>query len=137
MPVAVDEGTGATLTLGTSTWETAARLLSLTPDATMRDALETSYLATTTAKTFMPADLRDNGGFSFEFLHIDSIEGPYAAAETVTITYPTGSGQTVPATLSGSAFLVEFTPGAAAVGEIMKGSGKYKWAGTITFTAAS
>lgn len=137
MPVAVDEGTGATLTLGTSSWETAARILSITPDAVMRDALETTYLATTTAKTFMPADLRDNGGFSLEFLHIDSIEGPFAAAETVTITYPTGTGQTTPATLSGSGFLVEFVPGNAAVGEIMKGSAKYKWAGTVTYTAAT
>ena len=137
MPTAVDEGQGATLTLGTSSWDTAARIISITPDAIMRESLNTSYLSTTTAHTFMPADLRDNGGFTIEFLHIDAVDPPYAVAETVTITYPTGSGQSVPAAISGSGFLTEYTPAGCVGGEVMKGQAKYQWAGTLTFTAAS
>jgi hypothetical protein len=137
MPVAVDEGTGATLTLGTHTWDTAARITSITFDTIARQSLETTYLATTSARTYMPEDLPDYGAITVEFLHIDSIAPPYAAAETVTVTYPTGSGQSVPATAAFSGFLVDYTPGSPAVGELMKGTAKWKITGVITFTAAT
>lgn len=137
-----DDGLGATLTLGTSTWDTAAVITSITPDAITREALDTTHLGTTTAKTFIPSDLRDNGGFSIEFIadaatSTTNIVPPMAAAETVTITYPPPSGSTNGATIAGSAFCTEYTPLSAAPGELMKGSAKWKWASTITFTAAS
>ena len=133
-----DDGLGATLTLGTSTWDTAAVITSITPDAITREALDTTHLGTTTAKTFIPSDLRDNGGFSIEFIaDAATSTPPMAAAETVTITYPPPSGSTNGATIAGSAFCTEYTPLSAAPGELMKGSAKWKWASTITFTAAS
>lgn len=135
-----DDGRGASLTLGTSTWETNALITSITPDAITRNALETSHLGTNTARTFIPEDLRDNGGFSVEFLHHDAVDPPMLTntnTETITITYPLQTGQTNAATISGAGFCVEYVPGAAAVGELMKGSAKFKWASTITFTAAS
>lgn len=134
-----DDGLGATLTLGTSTWEANAVITSITPDAITREALDTTHLGTTTAKTFIPTDLRDNGGFSVEFLAdaANTVCPPMAAAETVTITYPPPSGSTNGATISGSGFCTEYTPLSAAPGELMKGSAKWKWASTITFTASS
>lgn len=134
-----DDGLGATLTLGTSTWESNAVITSITPDAITREALDTSHLGTTTSKTFIPTDLRDNGGFSCEFTAdaANTVCPPMAAAETVTITYPPPSGATNGATISGSAFCTEYTPLSAAPGELMKGSAKWKWASTVTFTASS
>lgn len=134
-----DDGLGATLTLGTSTWESNAVITSISPDAITRESLDTTHLGTNTARTFIPADLRDNGGFSVEFLADagNTVCPPFAAAETVTITYAPPSGSTNGATISGSAFCTEYTPLSAAPGELMKGSAKWKWASTITFTAAS
>lgn len=137
MPTAVDEGAGATVTLGTATWDTAAKIVSVAFDAIARAALETTYLGTTGGRTFMPEDLPDYGSVTFEFLHIDSIAPPYAAAETITVTYPTAVGQSTPATVACSGFLLDYTPGGAAVGELMKGSAKYKFTGAMTFTAAT
>lgn len=137
MPTAVDEGHGATITLGTSSWDTAALITSITFDAIARAALETTHLATSSAKTFMPEDLPDYGSVTLEFLHIDAIAPPYAAAETFTATYPIGAGQSGAATIACSAFLTDYTPGSPVVGEIMKGSAKYKFTGAMTFTPAT
>jgi hypothetical protein len=137
MPTAVDEGRGATLTLGTSTWDTAALIISIEFDEIARAALETTHLTTANARTYMPEDLPDYGSVTLEFLHIDSIAPPYAAAETVTITYPLGTGQAVPATAAFLGFLTNYKPGGAVVGELMKGTAKYKVTGVITFTAAT
>lgn len=137
-----DDGLGATLTLGTSTWESNAVITSITPDAITREALDTTHLGTTVARTFIPSDLRDNGGFSCEFI-ADAGGGnattmpPMTTAETATITYAPPSGSTNGATISGSAFCTEYTPQSAAPGELMKGTIKWKWASTVTFTAAS
>ena len=137
MPIAVDEGTGATLALGTHTWDTAARLTNIGFDAIARASLETTYLGTTLARTYVPEDLPDYGSITCEFLHIDSIAPPYAAPETITVTYPLGVGQAVPAVAAFSGFLTDYTPGSPAVGELMKGSAKWKITGVITFTAAT
>lgn len=137
MPVAVDEGHGATLTLGTHSWDTAALITSISFDAIARASLETTHLGTSNARSYMPEDLPDYGAITVEFLHIDAIAPPYAAAETVTVTYPLGSGQSGAATIAFSGFLVDYTPGSPAVGEIMKGTAKWKAAGVMTFTAAT
>ena len=137
MPVAVDEGHGATLTLSSSTWETAALLTSLTWDPIARQALETTHLATTNGRSFMPEDLPDYGRLTAEFLHIDAIAPPYTTAETITVTYPLGSGQSGAATIACSGFLIDYTPGGAVVGEIMRGTAVWKLTGAMTFTAAT
>ena len=137
MPTAVDEGHGATLALGTATWDTAALIKSITFDAITRQALETTHLATTNGRSFMPEDLPDYGSLTVEFFHIDAIAPPYAAAETITVNYPVGSGQSGAATIACSGFLVDYTPGSPAVGEIMMGTAKWKLTGAMTFTAAT
>jgi hypothetical protein len=139
--VAADEGHGATLTMGTSTWDTNALIISITPDAITRAAIETTHLGTATARSFIPEDLVDNGGFTIEFLSngadTNAILPVLAAAETLTITYAVMSGNSTGQIITGSGFCTEYTPGSAAVGEVIKGSAKFKWAGTVTYTAAT
>lgn len=139
--VAADEGRGATLTLGTNTWDTNALITSITPDAVTRSPIETTHLGTTVARTFIPEDLVDNGGFTIEFLSNSSDANAtlpvLQAPETVTITYAIVSTSSTGHIITGSAFCTEYTPGAAAVGELVKGSAKFKWASTLTFTAAT
>lgn len=138
MPVAVDEGHGATLGLGTSTWDTAALIKSIAFSGATRAALETTHLATANGRSFMPEDLPDYGEMDVEFYHIDSIAPPYAAAETITVTYPLGSGQSGAATFACSGFCTDYKPGdPTGVGEIMMGSAKWKFTGAPTFTAAT
>ncbi len=139
--VAADEGRGATLTLGTNTWDTNALITSIQPEAVTRAALETTHLGTATARTFIPEDLVDNGGFTIDFLSngsdANAILPVLQAAETITITYAVVSTSSTGHIITGSGFCTEFTPGTAQVGELIKGSAKFKWASTLTFTAAT
>ncbi len=139
--VAADEGRGATLTLGTNTWDTAALITSIQPDAVTRAALETTHLGTATARSFIPEDLVDNGGFTIEFLNNGSDANAtlpvLLAAETITITYAIVGTSSTAQIITGSGFCTEYTMGSAQVGELIKGSAKFKWAGTLTFTAAT
>jgi hypothetical protein len=140
--VSADDGRGATLTLGTGTWGTAALITSIQPDAITRAALETTYLGTATARTFIPEDLVDNGGFTIEFLANGSDTNAkipvYTAPETLTITYAViGSNSTGQIITSTLAFCTEYTPPTAVAGELLKGSAKFKWNGVVTYTAAT
>ncbi len=138
MPTAVDEAHGATLGLGTSSWDSTALIKSIQFSGATRASLETTHLATSSARTFMPEDLPDYGDMTVEFYHIDSIAPPYAAAETITVTYPLGAGQSGAATFACSGFLTDYKPGdPVGVGEIMLGSAKWKFTGAPTFTAAT
>lgn len=138
---AADDGHGATLTLGTNTWEANALITSIQPDPVTRDVIETTHLGTSTAKSFIPADLVDNGGFTIEFLNNSSDANAtlpvLQAAETVTITYATVGANSTGQIITGSGFCTEYTMGQATSGEVIKGSAKFKWAGTVTYTAAT
>lgn len=137
MPVAIDEGHGATLGLGTHTWDTNAKIISITPGEVSREALETSDLSTSANKTFIPADLQDNGEVSIEFYHNDSVAPPFAAPETITLTYPVGVGQSTAPIASFSGFFTGYTPGQAVSGEVRRGSARIKITGAVTYTAAT
>lgn len=133
--MAADEGRGATLVLGTSAWDTTALITNITPDAITRAALDTSHLTTTNYRTFIPEDLLDPGGFTVEFHHDGDVEPPISnVPETVTIQYPAQTGWSTGPSIQASGFCTEYTPGAAAVGELLKGTAKFKFTGVITFT---
>lgn len=140
MAITADDGLGTTLTLDNSTWETNTLITSISCDEATREALDTTHLGTTGAKSFIPADLPDNGGFTVEFI-ADQLSNTtntsfnilIASAETATLTYPPSSG-TNGATIAGTAFCTGYTPPSAAPGELKKGSAKFKWAGKISFT---
>lgn len=137
MPTAIDEGHGASLTLATSTWEANAKITGITPGEVSREALPTSDLSTSTNMTFIPADLQDNGEYAIEFLHNDSVPPPFAAPETITVTYPIGVGQATAPIASFSGFFTGYTPGQAVSGEIRRGSARMKISGAVTYTAAT
>lgn len=135
-----NDGSGAIITLGTTTTWLHALIISITPDAVTRAALETSTLLTTGSRTFIPEDLLDTGGFEVEILFHDFIAvGTLmsAAAETITITYPLVATQSTAALITGSGFALEYTPPQAAIGELMKLKVKFKWAGALTFTPSA
>lgn len=144
MPITLtpEDGRGATLALGTSTWESNILIISITPEAIQREALPTSHLGTTTAKTFILEDLYDPGGFTIEFYHTDvkspdMITTTTVTGETGTITYPMSTGAVSAATIAGTVLCTEFTPGQLQVGELSKGSAKFKFTGALTFTSAT
>lgn len=137
MPTGPDEGRGASLTLGSGTWHTSALITSLTFGDITREPLETTRLATSTAREFMPADLYDPGTLTVEFLHHDAVAMPMGGTTSITVTYPLQAGQTTAASVSGNGFCISYTPAAARVGELMRGTATFKYTGALTFTAAT
>jgi hypothetical protein len=148
--MAADEGRGATITTGTSNWGTgsgespATLITNISFDGITRDPLETTVLTTSTARTFTPSDLYDAGGMTIEFFYegdeVFHATGspppgvPYtSAAETWTVTDPIPSGKNTGPTMAASGFIDNFTPGAKAVGELMRGSVHVKFTGAVTF----
>lgn len=130
-----DIGTGTTITFGTSGF--SAYLASIDGPSMHRDAVETTHMATSINKTFMPGDLVDRGEINIT-VHFDpSLTPPIAsAAESVTIRWPLPSGLTNAATWVGSAFMTDYTPGAEIEG-LMTASATLKISGAVTITAAS
>lgn len=135
MPNAADDGHGATLTLGTSSWDTTALITSIQCDPVKRDVLKTSHLTTSTYHSFIPEDLVDAGGFTIEFYSDGDAEPPILdVPETVTVTYPKQGSYSTGSLITGTGFCDEYTPAQFQVGELVKGSAHFKWAGTVTYT---
>lgn len=135
-----DDGQGATLTLGTSAWDTNALITSIEFDSITREALQTSHLGTTGYHTYVPADLKSPGTVSVEFFADSGAAAdcpPMSAAETVTVTYPIPAGGLAGATVAFSGFCIDYKPRNAAMGELMKGSAKWQITGAITFTQST
>lgn len=97
--MAVTVGTGATLTFTGQTFN----LTSISMTGMSRDSIETSHLATTGGKTFIPGDLYDPGSIECEFImddapnaseaDIEGFLGLTAAAFTVTMDSGQGNWQ--------------------------------------------
>ena len=88
--MAGDEGQGTTLTFGTSGF--AALITSIGVPERTREAIETTHLGTTTAKTFQPSDLYDGGEMAISYQFDPALTEPITgAAETVTITFPSAN----------------------------------------------
>lgn len=123
----IDIGNGGSVTFGTSSW--SAAITNIEWGGLEREAIETTHLGTTTAKSFMPSDLYDPGDLTLTVNYDPNVPPPYTgAAETITVTYPNG------ATYAGSGFIVSFTPGGMAVDELMEAEVKIKFTGAITQT---
>lgn len=131
-----DTGQGATLAFGTAVF--VANYLSISPKGISRASLETTNLGTTTAHAFTPEDLINNGEVTCEYFYDPKTAPPIGAVpETITITYPIPVSNSTGTTLAGSGFVTEYVQGSAMIGELMKGSLTFKWAGTVTLTAGS
>lgn len=118
------DGHGTTISFGTSGF--SAPLLAIGGLSIERDAIDTTTMATTTAKSYMPADLYDGGTLDLTVEYDGSDSPPIAGAtETITINWG-GSGNT--SVFSG--FVTGFTP-SAATGERMEASMTVKVTGAI------
>lgn len=131
-----DEGSGATLTFGTS--GTSLDLLTIQATGVARAAIETTKLSTTGGKTFMPGDRYDPGQISCSFQYNPNVRPPYSnAAETITITYPVPAGLTNGATEASSGFVTQFDAGNCEGDTVMVGSVTIKRTGAVMYTNAS
>ena len=121
-------GNGATLTLATSSMPAA--ITSITFGGFSRESLDTSTLSTTGARTFIPADLVDNGDFSVEGYWDGTTLPISAAAETMTIAIGTTAGTK---SFAGSAFCTSAEYGAP-MDDLVSFSATFKWAGAVTIS---
>jgi len=120
------DGTGATVTFGTSTF--VANLIDIDWSGRTRDALDSTHMGTATIKTYIPADLVDGGELSLTY-YFNCTDATAtllsAAAEVVTVTWNTG------VSWAASMFCTE-VGASAQIGDTMKQTIKCKVAGTIT-----
>lgn len=121
------EGIGTTVTFGTTSF--SANLVSVSWDGAFgREDLETSYMGTTTARTFIPSTLYDAGNASLTFQFGSGVSPSTlggAAAETITINF----GGENDLSASGYCNSVSF---AADIDEIMEATFDIKFSGAIT-----
>lgn len=127
--------TGTTAVFGTSSF--AINIDEISWEGATREAINTSHMGTTTAHTFVPADLVDQGTITLSG-HYDPDEDPpqNGAAETVTISWPLESGETNKATLAASVFLISFSASAPKEDKATC-TATFKITGDVTITAAS
>ena len=130
-----DVGTGITITFATATnddW--AAELLSVEHGDVERPAIDTTHLGTTGGRTFIPGNLYDPGTITCEcaFLPDDPPRITHTA-ETITITWPLGSGGT-PANTQATGFITGYTR-TGSLEEKMTANVTIKVSGSITDTA--
>ena len=130
-----DEGSGATLTIGTT--GVSLDITSIASGGVSREALETTNLGTTNGKTFIPGDTYDPGEITVQFQTDPDVQAPFSnAAETITITYPVPTGETNGATEASSGFVTSWDPGSCEVDSIMMGSCTIKRTGNLSFADA-
>ena len=131
-----DEGSGATLTFGTS--GTSLDIVSIQAGGVTREALETSHLDTSTGKTFQPGDLHDPGEISVTWRYNPNVRPPYtASAETITITYPVPAGGSSGATEASTGFITSWDAPTLENDTIMDATLTIKRSGVISFTTST
>jgi hypothetical protein len=132
-----DIGTGATLTYAGLT----ANLMSVEVSGVAREAIESSHLGTTTARTFVVGDLYDPGTIEAEIQY--DTEDPMTnmavyddAASVLTLTFPLATGDATAATLAASAFVVDHSI-SVGLEELVTATFTFKLSGAITLVNAS
>ncbi|NBQ49116.1 MAG: hypothetical protein EBY40_00200 [Marivivens sp.] len=130
----VDNGTGTTITFGTSGF--TASVTSITPvSGAERPSIDTTHLGTTTARTSIPGDLIDWGTCEIAFQFDPDNRPPIdQAAETITVTFPLSSGGSTAANLAGSGYMTGYG-NEVPLEELMTAEATIKWSGDLTFTA--
>ncbi len=130
-----DVGNGMQIDFGTTGFNAA--VIDVDGPGFVRPSIETTTMATTVAKEYIPGDLYDPGDIDIEFAHDPSIVPPIdQPREVITITWPKHSGINNAATWVGSGFLTEYK----ASGKLdtrMTAKAKIKLSGKVTFNAAS
>lgn len=134
-----ENGTGATITFGTSAW--AAYIKDIKIKGGKRKALDTTYMGTaapTSGKwgnaTFIPGDISDAGELEIEcFYNPDTVIPIDAVAETITISVP---GSATPATLAFTGFITDYEIGIP-LEDLMMVTLTVKISGNVTRTAGT
>jgi len=122
--VTPDLGTGTTINFSSSF---LTKILNVAWGGIHREAINSSTMDTTTAHTFLPADLYDPGELSVEMqFDTDSTPPITSAAESLTINWPDAE------TMIASGFLTDYEI-TAANEEIMTATATIKFTGPITF----
>lgn len=125
-----DEGHGATVTFGTSSW--TGDIVDIGWNGVARAVLETTHLGTTGAKTFIPGDLYDAGELTLTVNYDPDVPPPYSgAAETITLAFPLQSGWSVASKLAASGFISSWDPVVSLANDQV-----YQTTFTIKFTGA-
>lgn len=132
----LQEGHAATLTFATSSY--APQIVSINTPGLTREALSTTHLGTTTAKTFTPAALYDPGELSFT-VHVnpDALPPIGAVAETITLDFGDGGSETTPAEWSFTGFITSVGEASVTTDEIIVQDITVKVSGEIIPTAAT
>ena len=124
------EGTGATITFGTSAF--TAEIVDIKRTPRKRDAIETTYLGTTGSRTYIPSTLWEPGEYDLT-VHFNP-DVRYAEAttgETVTVTFPVIGSNATPSTDASQGFVTEALEFTAMVGKLMEGKVKVKLTGPV------
>lgn len=133
--MAQDVGTGATLTLATTSW--VGQLLSINQGDKGKGIIDTTVLSTTGgARVKRQTDLIDEGEVTVEFAFDPDVPPVITAAatgETVTITCPVPTGKATGATYVGKGALNSFSFGIP-LEDKMTGSATITWLGRVTQT---
>lgn len=137
--MAVDHLHGMTVTFSSGFF---GQITSLRWSGIARGAVPTSHSATVTWKTFRPNDLVDPGSIEIEGFcdhDVDWTTPITGATETITITWPLDTGETVAATWAASGFLTAFDAGGPTNDDDTAGTftATLKLTGTPTVTAAT
>jgi len=120
----VDISVGWTITFGTSAF--SAQIVDVKPPALTREKEDTSHQGTTTARTSIPVDLRDNGDMSMLIHYRPGVEPPINEdPETITMAAPSGT------TLAFTGYAVEFDPQEATLNQKMTARLTVAVSGTI------
>jgi hypothetical protein len=137
--MALDILHGCTITFSSSF---CGQVTSVEHSGITRDAVPTSHSGTTGAMTSIPSDLYNPGELTIEGFYDNTktfVTPITGAAETVTLTMPMASGQSVANTIAGSGFLISFRYGGPTDGSSEAGTytAVLKFADDLTFTAGS
>lgn len=140
--MAADPYHGVTITFSGANNGLTLLLTNVTPLNETREGVETTYHSTTGQRTFKPEVLTNPGVCEIEFhFESDGSLPSFSTAETVTVTIPipAESDDTMPGTITGTAFLTARTIGDMAAGstETTKGTGTFMWDGAtdVAFSA--
>jgi hypothetical protein len=136
-----DTGHGATVTFGTTSW--SGKLMGIPTNLSFtRPRVETTYLGTSTNRTYMPGDLNELGEITLDVMFESAVGLPAigTVAETITITFPLpGGGAATAANIAGTGFITATSFPPLQTGALQQGSITFTFDGGTgpTFTAAA
>lgn len=127
----VYEGHGTTITF--SGW--TPEVISVEIGAAERESIETTDLADTSWKSYVPASLADPGDVTVTCHHTGDSEADITGgAGTLTITKPVPSGGSTGATEASTAHLTSWQVGTFATDQRVESVAVFKRSGTVTYT---